>query len=167
VSNHYDLNNVMARLPLLQKAALAAMESPVGADAVSYWPYQQEAPPYVWNRIEGMVVTELSGDIEIHTYQVAMALVIAHITQGYKGQTSQAAYGYIAAVLDHFRAHKDLVIANEMEYNEPPEFLWIERGGAMITAIPNGTRTLANSGIGVSQVAIVFTLDVPLVWRVY
>lgn len=167
MSDHYDLGNVLARLPLLQKAALAAMDSPVGADAVDYWPYEQEAPPYFWNRVEGMTVEELAGDIEIHRYQIAMALVIAHITEGYKGQTSHTAYGYIPAVLDYFRSHKDLAVAGELEYSESPEYLWIDRGGAMITGIPNGTRTLANAGIGVSQVAIVFTLDVPLVWRVY
>lgn len=164
MSDHYDLADVMARLPLMQIAALAAMDDAVGADAVSYWPYQQEAFPYFWNRIEGMVVSELSGDIEVHTYSVSMALVIAHLTQGYEGQTSQNAYGYITAVMDYFRAHKTLVVG---EYTSMPDFLWIERGGAMIVGIPNGTRTLANSGIGVSQVAVVFELNVPLLWRVY
>lgn len=167
MSEHYDLSNVMARLPFLQRAALAAMEPSVGADAVDYWPYQQETFPYFWNRVERMAVTELSGDIEIHTYAITMALVIAHITQGYEGQNSHEAYRYIPAVLNYFRTHKDLVVDFEQEYSSPPEFLWTQRGGAMLTDIPNGTRPITNSGVGVIQAAVLFTLDVPLVWRVY
>lgn len=161
----YDLGDIMARLPVMQVAALAAMVSPITADAVDYWPYQQEAFPYFWNRIASMSREAIAGDTEVHTYFIDMAMVIGHLTEGYQGETSQAAYARIPAVLDFFRLHRDL--ADGSTYTTAPDFLWIEQGGALISGIPNGTRTLANSGLGVSQVAIVFTLEVPLLWQVY
>jgi hypothetical protein len=163
---NYDLEDVMDRLPVMQKAALAALSTPVVCDAVDYWPYQQQSFPYWWNRIESMAVDlEPGGDMEIHRYQISMAMVIGHLTEGYEGELSDAAYTRIAGVMDYFRQHKDL--CDGTTYTTPPTWLWISDGGARITGIPNGTRTLANSGLGVQQVAVVFNLEIPLLFEVY
>lgn len=163
---NYDLESIMDRLPVLQKAALAALTVPVTCDAVEYWPYQQETFPYWWNRVESMAINyDPGGDMEIHRYQISMAMVIGHLTEGYKGELSDAAYTRIAGVLDYFRKHKDL--CDGITYTTAPDWLWIEDSGARITGIPNGTRTLANSGLGVQQVAVVFNLEIPLLFEIY
>src|SRR5688572_17877492 len=101
----------MPRFPALAKAALATVDDPETGtdqtcDAVHFWPYQQEAFPYWWHRIESVAVEEeFGGDQEIHRYQVSAALVIAHLTADYKysGFTSDKAYRWIAAYLDYMR----------------------------------------------------------------
>jgi hypothetical protein len=163
---NYDLEAIMDRLPVLQKAALAALSTPVVCDAVDFWPYQASAFPYWWNRADSMTVEyEPGGDSEIHRYQISMAMVIGHLGEGYTGEQSDKAYTWMAGVLDYFRQHKNLV--DGTTYTTAPDWLWIVDGGARITGIPNGTRTLANSGLGVQQVAVVFNLEIPLLFEVY
>lgn len=164
--SNYDLGNVMERLPVLQKAALAVI-GVTNVDAVDYWPYQQEASPYFWNRVESMTVEEVSQEMEIHRYQISMALVVGHLTQGYRGETTRNAYNYIPAVLNYFRLYKASHLYDGKVYTAPPAWLWTEDNGARITGIPNGTRTLANSGVEVQQIAVVFTLEVPLLFEIY
>lgn len=163
---NYNLEDVMDRLPVMQVASLAALATPVTCVSVDYWPFVNQGFPYWWNRIESMSVDmEPGGDIEIHRYQISMAMVIGHLTEGYDGELSDAAYTRIAGVLDYFRQHKDL--CDGAIYTTAPDWLWIADGGAQITGIPNGTRTLANSGLGVQQVAVVFNLEIPLLFEVY
>lgn len=162
----YDLNEAMKRLPEIQRAALASLTPAVKSDAVEYWPYQQGAFPYWWNRIESMTIeTTLAGDIDIHRYTIAMALVIGHLTdEGYDGELPARTYSWIPAIIQYFVDHADLT---STLYPEPLAFLWIERGGAVITGIPTGTRGLTNSGVNAQQLSLVFSLDLPLVWEVY
>lgn len=163
---HYDLNEAMLRLPEIQRAALASLTPAVNSDAVEYWPYQQGVFPYWWNRIESMTVeTTLSGDIDIHRYTIAMALVVGHLAdEGYQGELPARCYTWIPSILQHFVEHMDLT---SVRYPEPLRFLWNKDGGAVITALPNGGRGLTNSGLGTQQLALVFSLDLPLVWEVY
>lgn len=168
MANLYDLPNVMARLPVLQKAAMATIG--MTPDAVDYWPYAQEGFPYFWNRIESMTPDEVlaAQDVTVHVYTVSMALVIAHLTaDGFVGETSHNAYSYIPAVLDYFRGEKPRHLYDGVTYLTEPNALWIEDGGAIITGIPNGTRTLANSGLNAQQVAVVFQLSIPLLFEMY
>lgn len=164
----YDLNEAMNRLPPLQRAALLTLTPQVQSDAVPYWPYVQDAFPYWYSRIESMNTTEpLSQDIEIHNYTIAMALVIGHISDtGYKGEQPEKAYQWIVAILNYFKDYRPSKLITD-EYPNALDYLWIDEGGARITGIPNGTRTLANSGTEARQLAIVFSLDLPLVWEVY
>lgn len=165
---NYDLQDVMKRLPVLQKAALGEIAQK--CDAVAYWPYQQEFFPYFWNRIEGMTVEEdVSGDLNIHRYQVSMALVIGHLVEAkYVGLISELAYPWIGQVLNYFRQYNPSHLMDGSEYTSAPDWLWTEEGGARIVGIPNGTRTLANSGVGNAlQIAVVFTLEVPLLFELY
>lgn len=165
MANVYDLPEVMSRLPVLQKAALEAIN--VSCDAVDYWPYQQEGFPYWWNRIDSMNFDEpLAQDVSLHVYNVSMALIIAHLTaDGFKGENSHKAYSYIPAVLDYFRGDTARLLYDDKKFRLEPLGLWIPDGGARITGIPNGTRTLNNSGINVQQVAVVFSLEIPLIFE--
>lgn len=163
MSEHYDLTDIMNRLPYLQQAALAAIGQK--CDAVSYWPHQQESFPYWTNRIDSMTIeTDMADDIDIHRYQITMALVVGHLLEGYKGEPTERAYLWIPAVLDYFRQHRNLT--DGAEYRAAPDFLYDEPGGATITGIPNGTRPIQNAGVEGAQIAVLFTLDVPLVWRI-
>jgi hypothetical protein len=163
---NYDLDAIMDRLPVLQTAAMAGLSTPVTCDAVNYWPFVGEGFPYWWNRIESMVV-EYSpmAEGEIHNYQISMAMVIGHLTEGYDGEVSSKAYPWIAGILDYFRQHRKLY--DGTTYTTAPDWLWIVDGGARITGVPNGTRTLANSGLGVQQVAVVFNLEIPLLFEIF
>lgn len=162
-ADHYDLDDIMHRLPVLQRAALAAIG--VECDAVRFWPHQQESFPYWTNRIDSMSIeTDIADDIDVHRYQITMSLVMGHLLEGYKGEPTERAYVWIPAVLNYFRQHRDLV--DGAEYSAAPDDLWDEQGGAVITGIPNGTRPIQNAGIEGAQIAVLFTLDVPLVWLI-
>lgn len=166
MTDRYDLNEAMLRLPEIQRGALLSLTPQVQSDAVAFWPYQQSAFPYWWNRIESMTVEEdISGDIDIHRYVIAMALVVGHfVDEGYQGEMPARCYAWIPAIISYFHEHADLT--SDL-YPDPLRFLWIERGGAIITALPNGGRGMTNSGLGIQQLALVFSLDLPLVWEVY
>lgn len=169
---NYDLEHIMERFPVLAKAALATVNDdstgqPQSCDAVHFWPYQQEAFPYWWHRIDDMTPEEdPGGDLEIHVYSVSAALVIAHLSaDAHSGYSSDKAYRWMAAYLNYMRSHRTLV--DGTTYTSPPDWLWTAAGGAKITGIPNGTRTLANSGVGTQQVAVVFTIELPLLFELY
>lgn len=164
---NYDLVDIMARLPVLQKRALDTIG--VSSEAVNYWPYQQEGFPYWWNRIESMIPGEpLSGDISLHIYTVSMALVIAHLTgDAFKGESTYKAYTYIPAVLNYWHNENPRHLFDGSIYKSQPDGLWIDNGGAIITEIPNGNRALAASGLGTQQVALVFVLTIPLIFEEY
>lgn len=169
MTNIYNLPDVMARLPVLQQAAFETIGKT--CDAVDYWPHQQEGFPYWWNRIDSMSIDVVSlgaQDAVLHTYSVTMALVIAHLgADGFGGETTHNAYAYIPAVLDYFRGEAPRHLYDEKTYQSEPLGLWIVDGGASITGIPNGTRTLANSGVKVEQVAVAFQLEIPLLFEMY
>lgn len=164
---NYDLKDVMARLPFLEMESLRDLD--VNADAVAYWPYQQETFPYFWNRIEGMSIESLSGDTEVHRYQVSMVLVFGHMVEAkYIGLLTEVVYPWMGRVLDYFREEGPRHLYDGKEYTDAPDWLWTADGGARITGIPNGTRTMATSGVGnVSQIAVLFTLEVPLLFEIY
>lgn len=172
---NYDLEAIMPRFPVLAEAALATVTNPETSaaqkcDAVEFWPYQQEAFPYWWHRIEDMTVEEdPAGDSEIHVYRITAALVIAHITEGYKysGDTSAKAHRWISAYMNYMRAHRDLAIEGHDTYGEMPNWLWTADGGARVTGIPNGTRPIQNNGIGLTQVAAMFSIEMPLLFELY
>jgi hypothetical protein len=158
----YDLNGAMVRLAAMQKEAIT------GCDAVPYWPYEQEAGPYWWNRINGLTVeTELSADYIIDRYSIEMGLVIAHLTQGYTGQNYDKVAEYITSVLTYFDLHPMLDTVSGDYADDELEFIWPEEGGAMITGIPGGTRTVNNSGVGATQIYLGFILDLPLLRQVF
>lgn len=168
MADMYDMNEALARLVSMQKAALtgvAANENQL-CDAVAYWPYEQEAFPYFWNRVNSMTVDYLAQDIAIDRYEIEMGLVIAHYTAGYRGDNTTHAANYIEAVMAYFDAHADMT--SIAPYTTPLDNLWLDEGeGAVISGIPGGLRTIQNSGIGTIQVAIGFMLDMPLLREVY
>lgn len=158
----YDLNEALLRLAAMQKEAI------IGCDAVPYWPYQQEARPYWWNRINGLTVeTELSADYIIDRYSIQMGLVIAHLSEGYAGQNYDKVAEYITSVITYFDEHPMMDTVSGDYANNELEFIWPEEGGAVITGIPGGANTTTNAGISVTQLFLGFTLDLPFLRQVF
>lgn len=158
----YDLNEALLRLAAMQKEAIT------GSDAVPYWPYEQERAPYWWNRINGLTVeTELAGDVNIDRYSIEMGLVIGHLTEGYKGQNYTRVAEYIVSVLTYFDEHPYLGTVSGDYRDSELRYIWMEDGGAIITGVPGGARTITNSGIGTTQIYLGFILDLPLMREVY
>lgn len=147
----YDLDDVMDRLVAMEQEAI-----PGDIDAAKYWPYQQEGLPYWVNRVLSM---EVEPDYEgrvIDRYTFGLMLVVGHLTQGVKAEIHEDSYAKIGQVLDFFGKRARLT---STEYPDEPDYLAVDEGGAVITGVPNGTRAVANTGIGVTQIVIEFRLQ--------
>jgi hypothetical protein len=158
-STIYDLKEAMDRLLAMEKEAVP------GSGGVTYWPYSQDKLPYWMNRLNPMTVdTAYSSDVVLDRYSVSALLVIDHFDAGYEGKKFEDAYEtYIPDVLNFFDDNPELTSTDyptPMRYIAPVE----DTRGAHITGLPSGTRLVLNSGIGVRQVVLEFTIEVPL-WR--
>jgi len=151
----YDLGEVMDRLLAMEKEV-------VPGEGVVYWPEKFDTFPYWMNRINGMTVEPLSADTVIDRWVMSALLVIDHMTANYVGTVFKVAQEtYIPAVLQFFDDNPLLTSAaypDEMLFVFPDE----DTRGAHITGLPSGTRTVLNTGIGVKQVVLEFTISVPL-----
>lgn len=157
-STIYDLKEVMDRLLAMEKEAVP------GSGGATYWPYQQNKMPYWMNRIGGMTVEPLSADTVIDRWTMSALLVIDHFESGYEGANFVAAYeDYIPDVIQFFDDHP---LLTSTEY--PDEMLFIHPNDrTQITGLPSGTRLIINSGSGVRQVVLEFTIAVPLARKQY
>jgi hypothetical protein len=163
------LSQAMDRIAAMEKQALADLTPSVPADAVPYFPYEQEAFPYFFNRLSGVEPKnslsdqdEDSGeDIVVEYYNITIRLVIGHLGEGYRGERAKDLYEYIPAVLQFFREHSFLTSTaypSELDYINPLDI-----------SIPNGTGLLVfqNAGIVNFQVGTEFTLRLPIIVQVY
>lgn len=165
----YDLSNVVDRLVAMETEALSSIAGVGNVDAATYWPYEQQAFPYWWNRVVNMTVrageATLAADIDIHEYTFQAGLVIGHIDSGYSGERVAEAYNYIEAVVAYFNDHRDLT--DTTTFTTAPDFLWHAPGyGAHITSIPGGIAVRQESGIEAVQHVLVFQIEVPLLFEV-
>lgn len=155
------LSQALTRIAAMQKQALADLTPSVTADAVAFWPWQQEAFPYFTNRISNHeVVTEeeegASEDVTIDRYTVAMRLIVGHYTEGYSGEAAARIYEYVPAILRFFDAHPFLTCTAY-----PDELDYIYPNDVQITG-GTGLVVFANSGIGALQVGWEINLLLPL-----
>lgn len=141
---------------------LAMEKEAVPGEGVVYWPEKFDKPPYWMNRINSMTVDPLSADTVIDRYSMSALLVIDHMTADYAGAVfKRAQETYIPAVIQFFDDNPMLTSTaypDEMLFVFPDE----DTRGAHITGLPGGTRLVLNSGIGVRQVVLEFTISVPL-----
>lgn len=155
-STIYDLKEVMDRLLAMENEAISSSGGAI------YWPHKQDQMPYWMNRINGMTVEPLSSDHVIDRWIMSALLVIDHYEAGYEGKKFEDAYEtYIPDVIQFF---DDNPLLTSTDY--PDEMLFVfpdeDTRGAHITGLPSGTRLVLNSGIGVRQVVLEFTIEVPL-----
>lgn len=159
------LDNALDRVVAMQKEAMSTLTT--GAfDSVPYWPYQQEAFPYMTNRHGGMSpdYTKYAPDIESEPEVILMRLVVAHITAGYKGEKPALALDYYIAIRDYFRTHSNLATDGGV-YTAPPDYLDPETG-AFISS-HTGLVVFSNSGLLTPQLGYEFTLQIPYIQSVY
>lgn len=146
-----DINALLARVVLLEKAALAALATPKTADAVPYFFHTQETFPYFTNRVSGIVVEGDSEDFDVDTYQVTMRLVVGHVTEGYIGEPESNLYTYIPQIQTYFN-ERDGLVDGTTYTSHMDELHW-----ARVTAC-SGLRVFQNAGISAQQVGAEFTL---------
>lgn len=159
------LDDALDRVVAMQKEAMSALTT--GAfDSVPYWPYQQELCPYMTNRHGGMApdYTKYAPDIETEPENILMRLVVAHVTEGYKGEKPALALDFYIAIREYFRAHP-MLTTDAGAYTAEPNYLDPETG-AYISG-HTGLVVFTNSGFGNPQLAYEFTLQIPYIQSVY
>lgn len=160
-STIYDLKEVMDRLLAMENEAISSSGGAI------YWPHKQDQMPYWMNRINGMTVEPFSSERVIDRWAMSALLVIDHYEAGYEGASFVTAYEtYIPAAIQFFDDNPRL---SSTEYPDELDFVVTGRDtrGAHITGLPSGTRLVLNSGIGVRQVVLEFTIEVPLMRQQY
>lgn len=150
MANETDLDNMLARLVEMQQAAYP------GSDAVPVSFYAQESTPYWTNRIDSAVVEEDSENIQIITYSINMRLVLASINEGWENEAEKLIASWLPTILLYFGKRRQLkrTSADSSVVNTHPK-------GSLITAA-NADYNMQNSGIGVTQFGIDFTIEVPM-----
>jgi hypothetical protein len=147
-----DAQELLKRARDLQIEALAALSTPVSADAKEYLFHTQEDYPYFVNRIGNIDVGADSEDIDLYTYQVIMRLVIGHMTSGYKGEPESNLQLYIPQVVNFFNSRQWLQTTSG-DYDDAMTSLMEAR----ITSV-SGFSIYESAGISASQVGTEFVL---------
>ena len=163
------LHNAMLRIASMEKQALADMTPNVTADAVDFFPWEQEVPPYFVNWLSGYRERlsiddqdeDSSEDIPVEWWAVTARLVIGHLGEGYKGEIARDLYDYMPAITQFFRTHPYLT---STAYPTPLDMI-----GPISLVIPDGTglRVFSNAGIVNQQVGTEFTLQIPILIEAY
>ena len=165
MSDNY-IQDALKRVAAMEKESLATITGSK-VDAVNYWPYQQESFPYFVNRLGETTYDFMaySPDITVYPIRIMATLVVDHLTAGYKGEKADLTYQYLVAVEDYFREHYDLTTASTGLYPNPPDYL-MEVEGEIIRS-HSGLVSIESTGIGVIQLGVVFTLELPFLRRQY
>lgn len=163
------LGLAMLRLPAMEKQALSSLSTPVMADAVPFFPWEQEAFPYFSNWWQGPEDKysiddqdeDASEDIGVEWHVVVVRLVIAHLTGGYSGENQANLYDWAPVIQQFFRAHPFLT---STEY--PSELDYISPVGVQISDC-TGIRVFSNAGISAQQIGCEWTLRIPIMIKVF
>lgn len=149
-----DYGNLLARIVAIEKESLAALSTPVTADAVPYFMHTQESFPYFTNRVSADDIQWDSEDYDSDVLQFTLRLVVGHITEGYSGVPESDLYTYIPQVKTYFNARENLQSA-----------AYLARASGLIRARITahlGFRVFQNAGISAQQVGTEFTLTCDL-----
>lgn len=145
-----DLQSALDRLCAIEKEALAALSTPVTADAVPYMMHQQESFPYFTHRMGTDEVDRDSQSISTHEAEIVIRLVVGHIQEGYRGQPEGTLYAYIPVLIAKINARARLQSAT---YTTALTGLV----DARVTSCA-GLRIYETAGIQVRQVGTEFTV---------
>lgn len=161
------LSVAMDRIAGMQIEAAAALQTTAGQNqlvAKTFWPYQQESFPYMFNRISAHEVVRdasdtynISEDIVADVYTVAMRLVVGHLTEGYEGERQEDIYEFIPLLLDFFDENQLLTTTAS-----PTPLDFIAANGAIITG-GTGLSAFSNSGVGAMQLGWELNLELPII----
>ncbi len=99
-----DLDGAMDRIVELEIEALAALSPTVACDAKPYFYHTQESFPYWTNRVGPLSFEDNEEDFDEPTYTVISRLVIAHVTNDYKGENEDKLKLWIPQFVTYFHA---------------------------------------------------------------
>lgn len=137
---------LLTRVATLQIEAMASIHVP--ADAKPYFFYPGAGFPYFTNRIASNGVTDDGSEVfDINRPLVFMRLVVAHLTEGYKGEPESKLYEWGPVVKSYIQNRADFLECATAPYNTRMDNLRYAK------VIDNGGfRIFEDSGIGTRQV---------------
>lgn len=153
----WDLATAMLRLVAMEKDSIAAVVS-TAVDGVTYYPYQQESFPYWHNRMLPTTVEWVADDYPVYRVRIVGRLVIGHLKEGYKGQTPDKVYDYVPEVYDYFDRRP---MMTSTDYPTDLDDIYPDDGLTILG--DSGFLAFVNSGIGVTDVGIEFTFEIPFI----
>lgn len=135
---------LLKRVAALQIAAMASIN--IRADAKPYFYHVQESFPYFTNRIVTNPIGDNgSQDEDLNNPLVIMRLIVAHVTEGFKGEPEGKLYEWGPIVKTYIQERSEWLIAtgypNRMDNLQ----------SARITDA-GGFRVFSDSGLSVNQV---------------
>lgn len=150
------LHDLLLRICEIERLSL----SPVKADAKPFFPYSQELFPYFYNQLaEGSFSQDNGMDYVFQTRRVNAYLVIAHLTEGYRGDAQEKADGYIPKVIEAFTDMRGCMLVSD---------LYPTRANYLLDAVrvvsDTGIRLFTNGGLQDQlQIGVQFVLELNLV----
>ena len=107
-----DVQSMMNRYAQLEIEGMAALSSPVTADAVPFFFHSQEGVPYWVNRMGTFeldrVEDEWGEEVDTILVENTARLVIGHLTSGYKGENDANLQLYVPHMIEYFNEHENL-----------------------------------------------------------
>jgi hypothetical protein len=154
----------MQRCCAIEIAALAAMTPAQAADAVPYFFHTQESFPYFTHRLGTTDYEENSEELEIRERQIIIRLVVAHLTEGFKGAPEERLFDYIGVLETAFSTQDARQLTAADPYDEVPDYLYPTDTRFTTNG---GLRVFENTGFPVRQVGTEFTFVIPFFAKVY
>lgn len=144
---------LLNRLATLEKEAMATLG--VKADAKPYFFHTQEDFPYFTHRLASSLIgSDGSEDLDLNQPVVIIRLVVAHVTEGYRGQPEGKLYEWGPVIKTYIQQRTNWLQAATGPYATKMDGLQSAR---IIDS--GGLRVFDNSGIGVNQVGREFQVQ--------
>ncbi len=159
-----DIKDAMQRCCAIEIAALAAMLPTQAADAVPYFFHTQESFPYFTHRLGTTDYTENSEELEVREREIIIRLVVAHLTEGFKGAPEERLFDYIDVLETAFSTQDARQLTAASPYTDVPDYLYPTDTRFSSSA---GLRVFENTGFPVRQVGTEFTFLIPFYAKVY
>lgn len=134
-----------------------AMISVPGFKSVRVFPYSQEAFPYLINRLGPKTPAPSPEDMYEATRNIIKRLVVGHVTEGFTGQVNDKLADWLVLIEDYYRHNTLLTSA---DYPDEPEYI-LSEGVAL--GPDTGLAFFMNAGIGVTQIGVELTMQVPII----
>jgi hypothetical protein len=128
----------------------------IDSDSVPVSFYAQEATPYWTNRIDAATLELESEEMVNVTFQINMRLVLGIVTENYENIAETQIAIQAPVVLYYFGVRRSL---KRTSADAPVQ--WLRPELAVITDF-RADYNMQNSGIGVTQFGIDFSLEVPM-----
>lgn len=137
---------LLNRLATLEEEAMASIN--VRCDAKPYFYHVQESFPYFTNRIAANPITDDGSEVlDYNNPLVIVRLIVAHMTEGYKGEPESKLYEWGPIVKTYIQRRNNWLECAAAPYNTRMAGLRQSR-----VSDAGGFRVFNDSGAGVLQV---------------